>query len=92
MARTYIYYDPIADRDIDNFIRSLPEGQRSPIMKRLIREHLYKKDLFTQLRLAIRAELNGATFAAGKPAPDESQEDAEMSDGLEALARQWEEE
>ena len=90
MARSYIYYDPIADRDIDEFIKGLPEGQRSPFLKRLIREHLYKSDLFTELRRAIRAELNGATFAAGQPAPAASQEDAEMADGLDSLTRQWE--
>jgi hypothetical protein len=80
------------DRDVADFIRGLPEGQRSPFMKRLIREHLYKKDLFTELRRAIRAELNGATVTAGQPVPPAPQEDDEMADGLDALARQWEEE
>lgn len=90
MARSYIYYDPVVDRDIAEFIKSLPEGQRSPFMKRLIREHLYKKDLFTELRRAIRVELNGVTFITGQPAPAASQEDTEMTDGLDTLARQWE--
>lgn len=90
MARSYIYYDPIADRDIADFIKSLPDGQRSPFLKRLIREHLYKTDLFTELRRAIRAELNGAIITAGQPAPAASQEDDEMTDGLDTLTRQWE--
>ncbi len=91
MARVYLYYDPISDRDIDDFIKSLPDGQRSPFLKRLIREHLYKTDVFTQLRRAIRAELNGATVVAGQQAPPAPQEDDDMADGLNALTRQWEE-
>ena len=90
MARSYIYYDPVVDRDIAEFIRSLPYGQRSPFLKRIIREHIYKTDMLNLLRKAIRAEINGATLAAGQPAPPASQEDDEMTDGLDALARQWE--
>jgi hypothetical protein len=90
MARLYIYYDPMADRDIADFLHSLPEGQRSPFLKRIIREHLYKKDMLTLLREAIRAETGGATFTANQSAPATSQEDVEMKDGLDALTRSWE--